>query len=266
MNPTEVVGVETIVSGRSNWIGSELAEQLARHPLDSVDTEFPHHVSSMESPDDVTRPREQHPVFFGCYDWHSSVHSHWALIRQVRLIDDHPLQSQIIESVDHRFTEENFEREVKHFEENETFEKPYGWAWLLHLAAELSLWEDERADEWQSLLAPLEKQITTLVESNLLTENRAFRVGTHQNTAFALGCILDYARVKNDDSLESAVTHRAIDLFGDDEQYPVEYEPLGWDFLSPALVEADLMRRVYAEGEFVRWIDDFFPDVTRSPY
>lgn len=266
MNPLASVDTDTILSGRSDWFGRDLAETLSRHPLDSIETEFPHFVRSIDSPDGVERPEERHPVFYGCYDWHSSVHSHWALIRQLRLFEDHPAKSEIIESIDARFTSENIDREVEQFEDDESFEKPYGWAWLLHLASELYLWEDDRGNEWKSIIEPLERKITTLVESEFLSQERPFRVGTHQNSAFALHCILDYARTTSNGSLESAVSDTATEFFAEDRNYPVEYEPLGWDFLSPSLTEADLMRRVYDRDEFTTWIDGFLPDVTTSPY
>ncbi len=266
MNPLVAVDTDAILSGRSDWVGPDIAETLSHYPLESIETEFPHFVGSMDSPDGVERPTERHPVFYGCYDWHSSVHSHWALIRQLRLFDDHPAESEIRARIDARFTTENIEREVEYLEDNPSFEKPYGWAWLLHLASELYRWDDDSADEWRSVLEPLERTIVTLVESEFLSQRRPFRVGTHQNSAFALHCVLDYARTTSDDSLESAVRETATEFFADDRDYPVEYEPLGWDFLSPALTEADLMRRVYDRDEFETWFDGFLPDVTVTPY
>ncbi|WP_119813870.1 DUF2891 domain-containing protein [Halalkaliarchaeum desulfuricum] len=271
MNPFDTVDESLILRGESDWFTPDLAERLAFHPLECVDTEFPHYVRSIDSPDGVVRPRERHPVFFGCYDWHSAVHSHWALIRQLRLFDDHPGESQILESIDGRLTPENVRREVDHFEENPSFEKPYGWAWLLRLAAELHLWEEEPADEWRATLEPLEETIRDLVRSELLTRDRPlrdrpFRVGTHGNTAFALAAVLDYATVVSDRSLESTTVETTREFFGDDREYPVEYEPLGWDFISPALTEADLMRRVYDPEPFAAWLEEFFPDVTEAPF
>jgi hypothetical protein len=141
MNPTTAVETETLLSGESDWFGPELADRLARHPLESLETEFPHYVHAIHSPDGVKRPKDRHPVFYGCYDWHSSVHSHWALVRQLRLFEEHPAASDIVASIDARLTLENVAREIERFEESASFEKPYGWAWFLHLASELSLWE-----------------------------------------------------------------------------------------------------------------------------
>jgi hypothetical protein len=266
MDGLETVDVDRVLFGQSDWVGTDLAEKLSQYPLESVQTEFPHYQHSIESADTVPRPRERHPVFFGCYDWHSAVHSHWCLVRQLRLFDGHPRESDIVESIDGRFTSENVEREVEYFDENESFEKPYGWAWLLHLASELSLWDDGRGAEWREVLEPLERRIVNLVETEFLPQERAFRVGTHGNTAFALHCMLDYARTTSNRSLESSVVETSRRLFEDDVDYPVEYEPLGWDTVSPALTEADLMRRVLDHDEFVTWIDAFLPDVTERPY
>ncbi|MDR5671639.1 Protein-tyrosine-phosphatase [Halalkaliarchaeum sp. AArc-CO] len=266
MYPFDAVDDDEIVRGKSDWITPELAERLSQHPLESVETEFPHYVRSVDSPDDVVRPRENHPVFFGCYDWHSAVHSHWALIRQLRLFEEHPRESKIRETIDRRLTPENVRTEVETFEENPSFEKPYGWAWLLRLAAELRLWDEPTADEWRSALEPLEATIRELVRSEFLTQDRPFRVGTHGNTAFALAGVVDYARVIGDDSLESEAEETAREFFGDDRDYPVEYEPLGWDFVSPALTEADLMYRVYDPDPFAAWLVEFFPDLTEAPF
>jgi hypothetical protein len=266
MNSFSQLDSETILSGRSDIFGPDRLKTLAEHPLDCIETEYPHVQFSVESAESVTPPSEQHPVFFGCFDWHSAVHSHWCLVRQLRLAEEHPRQEAIIESIDRRLTAENVEAEVAYFEENATFEKPYGWAWLLRLAGELSLWDRKRAREWRATLEPLESTVVSLVESEFLTQDRPFRVGTHDNSAFALAFILDYARTTGNESLAAATEEKAIEFFADDEDYPVEYEPLGWDFLSPALTEADLMRRVLPGEEFREWADGFFPDLDRSPY
>lgn len=265
MDSVEQMDTRTIVSGTAH-LSTDLQDTVTEYPLDCVETEYPHTQFSVESPDAVTRPGEQHPVFYGCFDWHSAVHSHWCLVRQLRLAEDHPRREEIVESIDGRFTEENIADEVAYFEENPTFEKPYGWAWLLRLAAELSLWEEDIADEWRETLEPLESKILSLVEREFLSQDRPFRVGTHQNSAFALAFVLDYARTTGDESLATATEETAIEFYAGDEDYPVEYEPLGWDFLSPALTEADLMCRVLSGEEFREWVDGFFPDLSSSPY
>lgn len=258
------VAPETLIGGRGHWLTAEAVETVTEHPTDCVRTEFPHWVGAVDSPADFERPGKQHPAFQGCFDWHSAVHGHWCLVRALRLFD-HPTEAQLVDVVGAGLTADNIEKEVAYFEENETVEKPYGWGWLLRLAAELHLWDDERAREWRVTLRPLEERVLELFEAEFLTDGRPFRVGTHDNSAFALAGGLDYARVTADDGLATAVTRTAETFFRDDEAYPIEYEPLGWDFLSPALTEADLMRRVLAEGAFVAWLEEFLPDVTAPP-
>ena len=266
MKSFEEVDSEIVLSGTGDWLTPELAATLATHPLDCVETEFPHVVWSADSPDERIQPSEDHPVFYGCYDWHSAVHSHWNLIRQLRLVDEHPDEAEITGSIDERLTPTNVEQEVGYFREHPTFEKPYGWAWLLRLAAELHLWNDRRADEWRETLYPLEERIVDLVESDFLTQERHFRVGTHHNSAYALTGVLDYARVVGNDSLEAAALDISTDFFAEDRDAPLAYEPLGWDFVSPSLTEADLMRRVLDEDEFRSWLDSFLPDPAEPPH
>ena len=266
MSVFETTDTYTVLSGVTDWIEPRELKRLSKHPLESLETEYPHHVGSVAIHDGFEPPAERHPVFYGCFDWHSAVHSHWCLVRQLRLFDDHPDADTIERSIGSRLTDENIEREVAYFAANESFEKPYGWGWLLRLAAELHLWDDERADEWRSALRPLEDRIRSLVRDKFLTQPRPFRIGTHGNSAFALGCVLDYARMTANDGLEAAVLERSKAFFASDRAYPVEYEPLSWDFLSPGLAEADLMRRVFDSTVFVEWLDGFLPDVTGSPH
>jgi hypothetical protein len=184
----------------------------------------------------------------------------------LRLFDDHPREAAIVAGIDDRLTPENVRQEAEYLAANPAFEKPYGWAWLLGLAAEVHLWDGDPADRWGPALAPVERTVVDLVDSELLSQERPFRVGTHGNSAFALSCVLDYARTVGRDDLAAAAAGTARAFYDDDGDYPVEYEPLGWDFLSPALVEADLIRRVYDDEEFRGWADRFFPDVRTAPY
>lgn len=252
---------ESALAGRADWFTDETFSRLASHPLEAVETEYPHHSRPVEGPSDTFHPREQHPVFYGCYDWHSAVHSHWSLVRQLRLAADHPEEAAITESIDRRLTPEHVATEVEAFEASESFEKPYGWGWLLRLAAELRLWDDHRADRWAETLEPLETRIIELVESSFLSQSRPFRVGTHGNSAFALGCVLDYARVVGADDLAAAVEATIRRFYAGDEAAPVAYEPLGWDFVSPTLTEASLLARVFDGPQFASWLDTYLPAV-----
>lgn len=266
MTSLDEVHPRRVLDGHSGRISAESQQRLATHPLESIETAFPHYQHTVESPDDRIQPRKRHPIFFGCFDWHSAVHSHWSLIRQLRLFDAHPKRDEIIERVENRFVSSKVRGEVEYFEEHPSFEKPYGWAWFLRLIAELALWDTERATRWREVLRPLESEIVSLVESDFLTQNRPFRVGTHQNSAFAIAAVIDYATVIEDHSLRKAAVDRSVNFFVEDREYPVEFEPLEWDFVSPALAEADLMRRVLDPEPFRRWVDQFFPDLTVAPY
>ncbi|MFC7096221.1 DUF2891 domain-containing protein [Halobaculum marinum] len=256
---------ETLLSGRVDWVDAAGVARLVAHPLSGVDTEYPHATGAVDGPGDVPPPSEQHPVFYGCFDWHSAVHSHWALVRTLRLFDDHPERDRIVAGIDARLTLENVAREVAFFDDHETFERPYGWAWLFALAAELDRWDDERADEWSATLRPLETRIRSLLARRFLGFERPFRVGTHGNTAFALSLVLDYTRTVGDDDLAATVTETTVDYYGDDTDAPVGYEPLGWDFISPTLTEADLLRRVLPTDEFASWFAAFLPDLGALP-
>lgn len=259
MERLDTVDPETALAGRADWFTDDTWRRLAAHPLESVGTEYPHHGDAVDGPDDTVHPKADHPVFYGCYDWHSAVHSHWSLVRQLRLAEDHPEERAIVESIDDRLTPENVEKEVAYFEDNPAFEQPYGWAWLLRLAAELQLWDDPRADRWSNALAPLETCLVDLVEREFLPQERPFRVGTHGNSAFALSGVLDYARVVGNETLADAATATARRFYEQDVDAPVAYEPLGWDFLSPTLTEANLMRRVLETPAFGDWADSFLP-------
>ena len=259
MNLLDPVSPERALAGRADWFVDETWERLADHPLESVDTEYPHHGGAVEGPDDTVHPKADHPVFFGCYDWHSAVHSHWSLVRQLRLAERHPREDEITESIDARLTPENVAEEVTYFEEHPGFEQPYGWAWLLRLAAELHHWDDPRAGRWGDALAPLEDCLVDLTASEFLPQERPFRVGTHGNSTFALSAVLDYARVVGDDGLAESAKSTARRFYAEDEDAPVAYEPLGWDFLSPTLAEANLMRRVLDEAGFTSWAEGFLP-------
>lgn len=265
MSRWDDVDAAALLAGRGDWLDDEQIAALARHPLDCIDTEYPHHAPTVEDPEAVERPAERHPVFYGCFDWHSAVHTHWCLVRQLRLFDDHPAAADIEAKVSAGLTPEAVDREVAYLEANETFERPYGWAWFLRLAAELALWSDDRAAAWREILCPLEEQVLDLVETRFLTQERPFRVGTHGNSAFALAGVLDYARVVGNDGLTLAVEQQARACYLDDEDYPAAYEPYGWDFLSPGLVEADLLRRVLDRERFATWLDGFLPAVTTPP-
>ena len=266
MNPLAELPPAVLVAGRRDALPVEAAATLTTHPLAGVTREYPHYVGSVESASGPPRPSEEHPVFFGCFDWHSAVHGHWALVRGLRLFPDHPQGTEIVESIDRRLTDRAVAREVASFEANPSFEEPYGWAWLLRLAAELHLWDDPRADVWRETLRPLEVWIREATRTSLLATERPQRVGTHGNTAFALAGVLDYARTVGDDALATATETTARRLYADDTAAVTGAEPIGWDFLSPTLAGADLLRRVLDPNAFAQWLNGLLPDLTATPH
>ena len=266
MNPLAEIDPAVLVEGRRDALPIDAAATLATHPLEGIETEYPHYVGSVESPEGPPRPSAQHPAFYGCFDWHSAVHGHWALVRGLRLFPDHPDEAAIVEGIDRRLTDRNVAEEVAHFEANPSFEEPYGWSWLLRLAAELHLWDDPRADAWRETLRPLEAWIRDATRESLLEVERPQRVGTHGNTAFALAGVLDYARTVGDEVLATETAATARRLYVDDTAAVTGAEPVGWDFVSPALMEADLLRRVLAPDVFARWLDGFIPDRSVPPH
>jgi len=266
VNAFETVSSDALRAGRADAIDDAVASALAAHPLDGLETEYPHYQGAVEGPDAPPRPSEKHPAFYGCFDWHSAVHSHWALVRLLRIVPGHPDGDEIASGVDGRLTPENVAGEVEYLDENPGFEEPYGWSWLLRLAAELRLWDDPRADAWREALRPLERRIRRGTRESFLGVDRPHRVGTHGNTAFALAGVLDYARVVGDATLEGEAEATARRLYADDTAAVVGAEPVGWDFVSPALTEADLMRRVLDPDAFAAWLDGFLPDLAGPPH
>jgi hypothetical protein len=215
----------------------------------------------MNNADDVRAPQVLHPAFYGCYDWHSAVHAHWMLIRLMRLFPDLPEASQIRAVLNRSLTPENIRSETKYLEEpnRKTFERTYGWAWLLKLCEELRQWNDPDAQRWAANLEPLAQVIVKLYQDFLPRQTYPIRTGVHPNTAFGLALALDYARASGLKDFERLLIERARFYFEKDQNYPAAWEPGGEDFFSPALIEADLMRRVMPTEAFREWFKRFLP-------
>jgi hypothetical protein len=205
--------------------------------------------------------RELHPVFYGCFDWHSSVHSHWVLVRLLRCCPGLTVAGEVRAVLGARLNAPDIEVEAAYFRERQhrAFERMYGWAWVLRLAAELREWNDACGAEWARRLAPLEREVVGLTRDYLSRLEWPIRTGEHGNTAFAMGQMIDYSRVAGDGSLEAMLSDRGRAYFIDDRDAPLRFEPGGEDFLSPSLSEADLMRRILSELEFGDWLDAFLP-------
>jgi hypothetical protein len=244
-----------------------LAERFARLALVCVNQEYPNKIAHVMNGDaDARPPRDLTPAFYGCYDWHSSVHGHWLLARVARLLPDASFAAEARRALARSLTAENLGAEVGYLEGKGrvSFERPYGLAWLLQLAAELREWDAPEARAWAEALTPLERASAARLRDWLPKLTRPIRIGEHSQTAFALGLVLDWARVAGDRETEALVAARSRDFYGADRSCPLAYEPSGEDFLSPCLGEADLMRRVLAPAEFARWLSGFLPALPKD--
>jgi hypothetical protein len=239
-------------------VDSTIATFLPR-TVREVHREFPNGVlHTLRSVDDASvRPSELHPAFFGCFDWHSAVHSHWQLVRVLRRFPALGVAADAEAALDRSLTPEHLAVEVAYVRERGGWEMPYGMAWLLRLAAELHEWDDARADRWGEVIDPLRAHAVEQFARYLDRRAHPVRSGVHSQSAFALGLVHDYASSVGDPELAGAIHDRAIAWFGDDVDAPVHVEPSAADFLSPTLAEADLMRRLLAPDEFGDWLGRF---------
>jgi hypothetical protein len=234
-----------------------LPSAFARVALDNVERAYPRRLDQLlAGPDAEWRPGVLHPAFYGSYDWHSAVHMHWLLARLLFLHGDIPERAAIEARLDRHLTASNIAQELAFFNGpgGATFERPYGWAWLLELQAELI-----RLRRWHAAVAPLAAELAMRLETHLRTSPYPVRGGTHGNTAFACVLALDYARTAGSIELAAAIEAAARRWYLGDRDYPVAYEPSGDDFLSPALIEALLMNRILPHAEFSAWLEAFLP-------
>jgi hypothetical protein len=249
-------------------VNGELISRFARLALDCVHREYPNKIGHvLNSAEDARTPSSLHPVFYGCFDWHSSVHGHWMLIRLLRTTPDAQiapdLREQIIKALGQSFTPSGVAAEVEYFqaENRKSYERPYGVAWFLQLTAELREWQDPLADAWLETLLPLEAVIVARIKSWLPNLAYPIRLGTHNQSMFAFGLILDWARIAGDRQMAEMITERSLAFHLQDRNCPLNYEPSGEDFLSPCLMEADLMRRIMDRDQFTGWLDGFLPGI-----
>ena len=239
-------------------------DRFARLALSCVHKEYPNKISHVLASDrDARTPRELTPAFYGCFDWHSSVHGHWLLVRLIKLDPETPFRDATISALAQSFTDENIAAEVAYYLDpnRKSFERPYGVAWFLQLVAELHESDDATLQDWRQTLAPLEHQITARIKAWLPNLIYPIRLGTHNQSAFAFGLMLDYARTVGDSELEQSLADKTLAFHRTDTNCPLAYEPSGEDFLSPCLMEADLMRRVLPEAEFAAWLGEFLPTI-----
>lgn len=239
------------------------ATHLASLPLKCLAQEYPNktnHTSAGDS-DQLLTPRQLHPGFYGCFDWHSCVHGHWMLVRLLKEFPSLPQSVQVRKAINETITPQNILIETNYFNTplGKSFERTYGWAWLLKLDEELSTWNDVDGKQWHKTLQPLTKKIIDLWQAYLPKLTYPNRTGVHPNTAFGMAFALDYARTTGNKEFEKLLIQHSLRIFGKDKNAPATWEPDGTDFFSPALEEADLMRRVLPGKAFAEWLKNYLP-------
>ncbi|MDA3821844.1 MAG: DUF2891 domain-containing protein [Bacteroidales bacterium] len=247
----------------------EQANKLAELPLACMQTEYPNKLGqTIGSSADLGEPHILHPAFYGCFDWHSAVHGHWSLVKLLKEFPDLEKADEIRMKLAQNISSENIEAEVLYFmgEHSTSYERTYGWAWLLKLAEELYTWDDPLAKELEQNLQPLLDLIVDRYIEFLPKLVYPIRVGEHTNTAFGLSFAWDYANTIGNDTLLGAIEQRSRDFYLADSDCPLSWEPSGYDFLSPCLEEIDLMRRVLDASEFAEWMSFFAPQLLDAEF
>jgi len=251
----------------SHTLEPETAARFAQLALDCVHREYPNKIAHVLASDaDAKPPRELTPAFYGCYDWHSSVHGHWLLARLARLFPDTGLASAARAALARSLTPANIEAEVAYLRGpgRSSFERPYGLAWLLALAGELRNWDDPQARAWADALAPLEIESAQRVMAWLPKLQYPIRSGEHSQTAFAFGLMADWSQARGDVGMARLLEQRARLYYLSDRDCALRYEPSGEDFLSPCIAEADFMRRMLPQAEYADWLARFLPGIPRD--
>ncbi|WP_158850397.1 DUF2891 domain-containing protein [Algibacter sp. L1A34] len=247
----------------------EQANKLAALPLHCINSEYPNKLSqTLGGDEDLKKPAILHPAFYGCFDWHSAVHGHWSLVSLLKSNPDLKNSKNLKMRLLRNLSKVNIEGEVAYFsgKYNKSFERTYGWAWLLKLAEELHTWDDETARVLEENLQPLTDLIIEKYTAYLPKLNYPTRVGTHGNTAFGLSFAYDYAVAVNNEVFKLAIETRAKHFFLQDENCPMSWEPGGSDFLSPCLEEAALMKRLLPIEDYKSWLEAFLPELKNKNF
>ncbi|PKH50287.1 DUF2891 domain-containing protein [Tenacibaculum sp. Bg11-29] len=240
------------------------AEKLVSLPISCINVEYPNKLNqTIGSPEDLQTPKELHPTFYGCFDWHSSVHGHWSLVSLLKQFPDLKNYEEIKQQLLTNISKENIDKEVAYFQKkhNINYERTYGWAWLLKLAEEIHTWDDETARKLEKNLQPLTDLIVQKYFDFLPKLKYPIRVGEHTNTAFGLTFAWDYATTLENFKLRDLIKKRARAFYLKDAHCPLSWEPSGYDFLSPCLQEAAIMKRIMSAAEFRLWFGDFLPQL-----
>ncbi|TNE54370.1 MAG: DUF2891 domain-containing protein [Bacteroidetes bacterium] len=245
------------------------ALRLAQLPCNCLRQEYPNKLNQvLGNEQQLLSPKELHPIFYGCFDWHSSVHGHWMLVALLKRYPELDKELNLTELLDAQFIPTKVLAEMDYFNQkfNTSFERTYGWAWLLKLQEELISWEDPRGKRWSEALAPLCQLIEQRYLEFLPKLNYPIRSGEHTNTAFGLSFALDYAHTTEHQELKNLIQETALRFYQKDQNYPLQLEPSGYDFLSPALQEVNLMQKVLPKADFDSWLQAFLPNLTQKDF
>ncbi len=248
-------------------LNSKSASYLYHFAFDCIDQEYPNKLGQvLGDASYLKEPSELHPTFYGCFDWHSSVHGHWTLLNIIKEQPNFEFNEAILLKLQKNISKENISKEIRYFDDvhNKTFERTYGWAWLLKVAETLQDWDTKEANEMYDNLEPLVKLIEEKYIEFLPKLKYPIRVGEHPNTAFGMSFALDYAK-KYAPELEKVIIEKANEYYMNDKGCPITWEPGGFDFLSPCLQEASLMLKVLPKDEYIIWLDAFLPNFREYP-
>jgi hypothetical protein len=238
----------------------EQANRLASLPLKCLQQEYPNKLNQLLlDSTEIQSPKKLHPAFYGCFDWHSSVHGHWSLVYLLKNFPKLENREEIIKKLTVNLSQENIQEEINYLSKNheKTFERTYGWSWVLKLQMELDDYNEPFAKELANNLKPLSTLITERYIEFLPKLVYPVRIGMHTNTAFGLSNAWDYAVVSNNQALETSIKDNALRLFKKDKEAPLSWEPNGYDFLSPTMEEIGLMQRILPKTEFLKWFKSF---------
>ena len=242
----------------------EQANHLASLPLKCLQQEYPNKLGQMLlDSTEIQSPKKLHPTFYGCFDWHSSVHGHWSLVFLLKRFPNLANRETIIQKLKTNLSKANIQVEIDYLNKKheKSFERMYGWTWLLKLQLELETSAEPFAQELAQNLKPLSEIIVDRYIEFLPKLLYPVRVGTHTNTAFGLTFAWDYAVHSKNQLFQQAIRDNAVRMFAKDENCPFTWEPSGTDFLSPCLEEMALMQRVLPEGDFLIWLKKFAPQL-----
>lgn len=250
-----------------NNLNEKIATGFAKLALKCVQKEYPNKLDHvMNDLKEVLPPSVMHPAFYGCFDWHSSVHGHWMLVRILKKYPNIEISQAVRKALNENLTEDNIKTEVVYLnqENRKSFERTYGWAWLLKLQEELIGWDDADGKKWNQNLQSLVDALVQSYINFLPKQNYPIRTGVHPNTAFGIAFALDYARKAQYYKFENLLVERALTYYMNDKDYDPKWEPGGEDFFSPGLMEADLMRRILKPVDFLKWFNHFIPNIGRT--